>query len=150
AYSQTVSASGGTSPYTYSVSVGSLPTGLSLNSSTGAITGTPTVANTFSFTIKAVDSTTGTGSPFSGTQAYSVTITAPPLSLVSTPSTNTKIGVAYSQTNVASGGTGSYTYSISAGALPAGLTLNTSTGTVSGTPTAAGAFSYTVQVNDGS
>jgi hypothetical protein len=46
------------------------------------------------------------------------------------------------------GGTGPYTWSISAGSLPSGLTLNTSTGVISGTPTASGSFSFTVQISD--
>ena len=71
-----------------------------------------------------------------------------PLTLTSTASATTQMGQTYSQTNVGSGGTTPYTYSVSAGTLPAGTTLNTSTGTVSGTPTAAGAFSYTIKVTD--
>jgi len=55
AYNQTVTASGGVAPYSYAVTSGALPNGLSLNSGTGAITGTPTVVNTFSFTITATD-----------------------------------------------------------------------------------------------
>jgi uncharacterized protein YhjY with autotransporter beta-barrel domain len=56
AYSQTVSASGGTAPYSYAVSSGSLPAGLSLNTATGGITGTPSANGSYSFTIKATDS----------------------------------------------------------------------------------------------
>jgi hypothetical protein len=52
-YSQTVSASGGTGPYTYVVATGALPPGLTLNAATGAITGTPTTPGLFSFTIQA-------------------------------------------------------------------------------------------------
>ncbi len=73
-YNQTVVASGGTSPYTYSVTTGALPLGLSLNSTTGVISGTPTAAGTASFTITAQD--------FAGETAhenYSVTITSTPL-----------------------------------------------------------------------
>src|SRR4029450_10454962 len=70
AYSQTVTASNGTAPYTYAL-VGSLPTGLSLNASTGAITGTPTAAGTFNFTINASDSLGAFGS-----RAYSIVINA--------------------------------------------------------------------------
>src|SRR5262245_59266264 len=54
-YSQMVSASGGTQPYTWSISAGALPDGLSLNTSSGAITGTPTTAGTPSFTVQVVD-----------------------------------------------------------------------------------------------
>jgi uncharacterized repeat protein (TIGR03803 family) len=55
AYSQSVAASGGVAPYTYSVSAGAVPTGLSLNSATGDITGTPTATGSFSFDITATD-----------------------------------------------------------------------------------------------
>src|SRR5437016_3260369 len=54
-YNQTVSASGGTAPYTFSIISGALPPGLSLNASTGAITGTPTIIAVFTFTIQARD-----------------------------------------------------------------------------------------------
>lgn len=71
-YDATLTASGGISPYTWSVTSGSLPQGLSLNSSTGEITGTPEVNGTFPFTAEATDSV-GT----SGTANLSITVTAP-------------------------------------------------------------------------
>jgi hypothetical protein len=67
AYSSGVTASGGTAPYTYAVTVGALPAGLSLNASTGAITGTPTSPGYFAFTIRATDNVAATGS-----QAYTL------------------------------------------------------------------------------
>jgi predicted hotdog family 3-hydroxylacyl-ACP dehydratase len=146
AYSQTNAASGGTTPYTYSVFAGTLPAGTTLNASTGTVSGTPTTAGAFSYTIKATDS--GSPTAQTATQVSSGTITPATLTLTATAAATTQVGQAYSQTNVASGGTTPYTYAVSVGTLPAGTTLNTSTGTVSGTPTAAGAFSYTIKATD--
>jgi hypothetical protein len=72
-YSQTVAANGGTGPYTFAVTSGSLPASLSLNSSTGVISGTPTATGTSSFTITATDSASATGS-----QAFSITVNPRP------------------------------------------------------------------------
>src|SRR5208282_1966731 len=145
-YRQTNAASGGTTPYTYSVSAGTLPAGTTLNVTTGTVSGTPTTAGAFSYTIKATDS--GRPTPQTATQASSGTITPATLTLTATPAATTQVGQAYSQTNVASGGTTPYTYTVSVGTLPAGTTLNTSIGTVSGTPTTAGAFSYAIKATD--
>jgi len=68
-YSQTLAATGGTPPYTWSISGGSLPAGLSLNTSTGQISGTPTTAGTSNFTVRVTDSASG-----SDTQDLSITI----------------------------------------------------------------------------
>ncbi|MBZ9704357.1 MULTISPECIES: Ig-like domain-containing protein, partial [unclassified Mesorhizobium] len=76
------------------------------------------------------------------------TVNAAGLSMNSTPSAATQVGQSYSQTNVASGGVGPYTYSVTAGSLPAGTSINASTGAVTGIPTTAGAFSYSVQAVD--
>jgi large repetitive protein len=70
-YSQTLAASGGATPYTWSISSGSLPANLSLNASTGIISGTPTAAATSNFTIKVTASSGATS-----TQAFSLTISA--------------------------------------------------------------------------
>jgi hypothetical protein len=72
AYSETVTAQGGTSPYTFAVSGGALPTGLSMSSG-GAVSGTPTATGTSTFTITVTDSTSATGS-----QAFSITIAPRP------------------------------------------------------------------------
>lgn len=69
AYSQTLSATGGRPPYSWSLTAGSLPTGLSLNSSTGVISGTPTATGTSSFTVKVTDANT-----LSDTQPLSITV----------------------------------------------------------------------------
>src|SRR5207249_8342455 len=61
AYNQSVTASGGTGPYTFSKTAGALPAGMTLNSS-GAITGIPTTTGTASFTVQALDSLNNVGS----------------------------------------------------------------------------------------
>jgi subtilisin family serine protease len=144
AYSQTLQATGGTPPFTWSVSSGVLPAGLTLNAGTGAVTGTPTSAGTFSFTVRVTDSL----SQFD-TQDLSVVVDPPPVPTVTTTSLpGGVVGTPYSQTLQATGGTPPYTWSLDSGSLPPGLTLNAGTGAVTGTPTAAGAFPFTVRVTD--
>jgi subtilisin-like proprotein convertase family protein len=75
-YNQSVVASGGTGPYTYAVTSGSLPDGLTLNTTTGAISGTPTTEGSSTFTITATDAEACTGS-----QSYTINITATPACL---------------------------------------------------------------------
>jgi choice-of-anchor A domain-containing protein len=128
--------SGGTAPYTFSI-VGTLPVGLTLNTSTGAVTGTPTASGSFKVQVKDALGTTSTG--------CAITISA--VLTVSCGSVSAgEVGVSFnSGAMTVSGGTAPYSYSI-VGTLPGGLTLNTTTGAVTGTPTAAGSFS--VQVKD--
>ena len=149
AYNTTLTATGGKPPYTWSITSGSLPAGLSLNSSTGAITGTPTAAvSNDSVTFKVTDSS----SP-AQTAPKSLTITIAPPSLAITTSSlpNGQVGVAYNTTLAATGGTTPYTWSISSGTLPAGLSLNSSTGAITGTPTTAvSSAPLTFQVQDSS
>lgn len=145
AYSQTLTASGGVTPYSYTISAGSLPIGLSLDSATGVLSGTPTTANTYNFTVTATDS--NYPSTESGSQSYSLVVSgALPISPSSLPAAT--VGTAYSQTVTASGGVAPYTYTITAGSLPTGLSLAASTGVISGTPTTASTYSFTVTATD--
>jgi hypothetical protein len=148
AYSQTLTASGGTAPYTFAVSSGSLPVGLSLSAG-GLLSGTPTAVGSFSFTIQVQDSTgSGSGGPLITTQSYSVTIAAP--TIVVAPSTlpSGTVAVPYSQIISASGGSGIYSYAVTSGSLPAGLSLNSTTGALAGTPNAAGSSPLTITATD--
>ena len=146
-YSQTVTASGGTSPYSYSISSGNLPAGLSLGASTGTISGTPTAGSSFSFTVSAQDSASPKNT---GSQAYTLTVNAPTITLSPSTLPNGIVGTAYSQTITASGGTSPYTFSVISGSLSgSGLTLS-SGGVLSGTPTTAGTYSFTIQAKDSS
>jgi hypothetical protein len=140
--SPAMTVSGGTGSYTFFVSSGTLPTGLTLNTSTGAVSGTPTASGTFSIGVKDSSGAVATGScPF--------TIN-PAISLTCSTATSGNAGIAFSSPALTvSGGTGSYTFFISSGALPTGLTLNTSTGAISGTPTVSGTFSIGVKDSSG-
>ncbi|MEZ5367387.1 MAG: putative Ig domain-containing protein, partial [Bryobacterales bacterium] len=141
-YSQTLAATGGTAPYTWSVSSGALPAGLSLNPATGEISGTPTTAGTASFTIGLSDAASATDS-----QALSIEVLQGPSITTSSFSAAT-VGQSISASFEATNGTTPYTWSIISGALPAGLALNTSTGAITGSPTTAETASFTAQVSD--
>ena len=145
AYRTTLAATGGATPYSWSISSGSLPAGLSLAASTGVISGTPTTANTYSFTVKVTDANSNTA-----TKSLSITIAAAaqPPSITTTSLPAGTVGVAYSGTLVATGGATPYSWSISSGSLPAGLSLTASTGVISGTPTTANTYSFTAKVTD--
>jgi hypothetical protein len=142
-YAQQLGAAGGTGGYSWSVTNGSLPPGLSL-SATGAISGTPTAPGATGFTVQLRDSSGATA-----TQSLSITITAPQLSVTTSSLPGGTVGTPYSQQLAATGGTGGYTWSLSNGSLPAGLSLAAGGG-ISGTPSTAGAASFTVQVKDSS
>lgn len=144
AYSQTLLASGGTAPYSFAIISGALPAGLTL-SSTGVLSGTPTASGSFNFTVSATDS----GTPTSGSRAYTLTVAAPTLTLPATTLSNGTAGQPYSAAiTQASGGIAPYTYTVSAGALPAGVTVNSASGALTGTPTVAGNFSFTLTATD--
>jgi hypothetical protein len=142
AYSQTLTASGGTGTYTYSVTAGALPAGVAL-SSAGVISGTPTTSGSFSFTVTAKD-----GDGFTGIKAYTLSVSAPTITISPTTLPAAMVGTAYSATLTASGGIAPYTYAISAGALPAGITLSAG-GVLAGTATASGSFHFTVMATAG-
>jgi uncharacterized protein YhjY with autotransporter beta-barrel domain len=146
-YSQTLAASGGTAPYTYALTSGALPAGISLNTSTGSLSGTPSSAGTFNFTVRATDSSTGPAAPFSISQSYTLTVNAPNITVTPATLPSAQQATSYSQQLSASGGNGSYAFSVSGG-LPAGLTLS-SAGLLSGTPTVNGNFTFTVIAKDG-
>jgi hypothetical protein len=138
AYSQTLAATGGTIPYSWSLSNGTLPAGLSLNAATGVIYGTPTAAGTSNFTVMVTDSAV---TPDTATMVLSVTVTTAANQLTVTTTSPLPVATftttAYNQTLAATGGTAPYTWSVSSGALPLGLSLNAATGVISGTPNAA-------------
>ena len=147
AYSQTVTATGGVPAYHWSIISGTLPAGLSLNTTSGTISGTPTATGTSNFTIQVTDSEAPTAQ--TATANLSITVTnPPPLQITTTTLPDGTTGTAYSATVTATGGVQPYTWSVSSGNLPNGLTLNTGSGVISGTPTATGTFNFAIQVLD--
>ncbi len=157
AYSQDITVTGGIWPYTFAVTDGALPAGLSWtfhDDSTGPkvmITGTVTDAalagQSFSFTVTATDKYGRTGE-----RQYTIVVPDPavPITLLPAALANPIYNQPYSQTVAASGGTAPYTYAVSSGALPAGLSL-AANGAISGTvtdPAAGGQHTFSITATD--
>ncbi len=144
AYSQTLTAAGGVSPYTWQLTSGSLPPLLTL-SSTGVISGVPATPGFSAFTITVTDSASHTTS-----QAFSLTITLGPLAITTLATLPVGVvGASYSQTLAATGGVPPYTWQVKLGAWPPGLVFS-SGGAITGAPSQVGSFSFTVQATDSS
>jgi hypothetical protein len=144
-YSRTLTATGGTPAYSWTISSGSLPLGLTLNSTTGTIGGTPTaVSGSVTVTFRVTD-LLGAWS----TMPLAISVIAGPSITTNSPLNNGQVNIPYAQTLTATGGTLPYSWSIQSGSLPDGLNLGTSTGTISGTPLrAAGSTTITFKVTD--
>jgi len=143
-------------PYQYSLIGGKLPPGLSLSSS-GLVSGTPTQAGSFSFWVDLSDQNPPSADwcrPAEAQREFTIKVDGgstppPPLSIVQgtlSPKA-TILNAPYSFQFTAQGG-GTQTWSLQSGALPGGMHLS-SNGTLSGTPTTSGDFTFTVQVTDG-
>lgn len=141
AYNAVLAASGGATPYAWSVTAGSLPPGLTIAG--GEITGTPLLAGTFNFTVTATDNL---GSTTSRNLAL-IVLNPANLSVVTPSLPSGIVGASYAQTLTAVSGAAPYTWTVVGGALPSGLVLSSS-GSLTGTPTSAGASTFTAQVAD--
>lgn len=138
-YSHQYIVTGGLPPYVFSVVAGSLPTGLTLSAS-GLLSGTPSAGGSHSFTVQVADST---GAVAQLAEALDVSVLA-----LSGDAPNAATSTAYTYAYTATGGTAPYAFDLTAGSLPPGITLNATNGTISGTPTTAGAYTWTVRVTD--
>ena len=141
-YSFTYTASGNPAP-AFSVTSGSLPPGLSLSTG-GALSGTPTTAGAYQFTVSA---DTGVGAPAEAAATIEVLAPQAPQITSGAPPSPIYVGDAYSFTFTASGDPAP-TFSITSGSLPPGLSLNPD-GTLSGAPTAPGSYTFTVTAENG-
>ncbi len=132
---------GGTAPYNFQLTSGSLPPGIAL-SSVGVLSGTPTAAGSYPITLRAADAA---NSAF--VLNYNLIVNAPAIALAPASLPSGQSNVPYSLSLVASGGVGPYLFTVASGGLPPGLTLS-SNGLLSGSPTMVGPFAFNILVTD--
>jgi hypothetical protein len=148
-FSSTLSATGGISPYKWTLTKGSLPASWNL-SSAGVVSGPAPLAGeagTTNVTIEVTDS--GTATALIATQQLAITINPAPAITFATPMLPAAVfSTQYTGGVSAAGGAGPLVYSVNSGALPNGLALNPGTGAITGTATKAGAFTFTIKVTD--
>ncbi len=142
AYDETLSASGGSPPYQWSIVDGALPSGLALNAVEGRITGIPDALESTTFTVQVQDDGFAMV-----TRILRLSVTPPPLVIGTTALPDATIGSAFAANLEASGGTPPYGWSISGGALPPGIALGAD-GALSGAPTDEGVFNFIAKVTD--
>jgi hypothetical protein len=134
---------GGTPPFAWSIVSGTLPAGLSLNPTTGAVTGTPSGLGDFPVSFKVTDVQSR-----STQKAITITVSLPPLTIATSAVPAARQGSAFTYQMTATGGKPPYRWAVSTGALPTGLALAETTGVISGTPSATGNFNFTIDVSD--
>jgi hypothetical protein len=142
-FSAQLSATGGTAPYTWAMANGAIPTGVSLNTTTGVLSGTAMAIGNFTFVAQVTDSQAQAAQ-----KVFTVTVNPLPLEIAVSALSSVVRGTNFNGQATATGGVQPYTWSIAAGALPAGVNLNAVSGTISGTPTLVGDFAFTVEAID--
>ena len=144
AYSQTVEVANAAGAVTYGVAGGEIPVGLTLNTSTGEISGTPTTTSSYTaqFTVWADDGTTYVEQPL---EIYVVGFQS--IAIIDNINPIMTIGEEYDHTVSTEDGFGVPVFTLASGSLPAGISMD-STGYITGTPTTEGVYNYTIQVTD--
>ncbi len=129
---------------TWSVQSGNLPPGVTL-SSAGVLSGTPTAEGSFTFVVRAVG---GGGASDTETETLVVRQPVALTSALRGVATKAEVGIPFTAAQSATGGNGTFTWALASGSLPEGLDLEPD-GTISGTPTFPGRFTFAVKVTDG-
>ncbi len=148
AYSTTIAAAGGVPPYRFSVNSSLLPPGMVLNTNTGVLSGTPSVAGNYSFLVTVFDS-----QDQSTERNFFIAVTptvSTPTIITASPLPEGTLGVPLTLSLAVSGGSSPYFFSLASGALPPGLLLAEEAGVIAGTPTQTGDFTFTIGVSDSS
>ncbi len=140
-YSTTLAAIGGSKPFSWKVSKGSLPAGLTLNATSGQISGTPTAPGTSSFTVTVTDAKRATAS-----RDLKLVVASPPAAITTASLPNATAGKPYVATLTGSGSAAPYRWAVTGGTLPAGLTLDPVGATISGVPTGVGTSAFTLEL----
>ena len=143
AFSQPISPVGGAGPWCWTIETGTLPPGITFDTGTGLLSGTPTTGGTYAFTISATDA-----NGCEGSRAYTLQVDCPAIALSPSLLPYGSVGAPYAQTLAASAGSAPLAWSVTSGSLPDGLSLAPATGVLSGVPTAAGTSVFTVGVTD--
>jgi large repetitive protein len=141
AYNQALTGNGGTGPYTFAVTAGSLPPGISL-SGAGVLSGTPTSNGVYAFTVTSTDSLGASGS-----QGFSLSVSPQAVGISPGVVPPADLSYYYSVNLTGSGGTGPYNFAVTSGTLPAGIALDP-TGELYGVPAAPGSYTFTVTATD--
>jgi hypothetical protein len=134
---------GGARPYGWTLTAGSLPTGVTFNGPAGTISGTPSVAGVFQIQVLATDNVGATGS-----QTILINIAPAPSIPTASPLPSAVSGIGYSTALSAVGGAPPLTWSVTGGALPTGLQLHANSGVISGTSAVLGTATATIRVTD--
>ena len=141
-YSQQFNASGGSPPYHWSLTSGDSSV-YSIDPVTGVLSGTPENTGTATFSVAVTDSAQNFG-----TAAFAVTAAQATIQITSSSSLQGTVGQSFSAILNAPAAVAPLNWTLVSGQLPPGISLNSATGALTGTPTTAGSYAFTVQVTD--
>jgi hypothetical protein len=148
-YTASLSAIGGAAPYQWNLASGTLPSGIQLQTSSGAIAGRTALSGSYPFSVQVTDA-----SGHSATAAFSLTVTVPPvasaLAITNSALPAADVSISYTASLSAIGGVRPYQWNLISGILPSGIQLHSSSGVVSGVTAAPGSYPLSVQVSDAS